>query len=178
MGASSGRIDSLVLMTWLCVTLHGSTAIGQLRVPKTPQPDSAKKQIGMPILDKIELSVDSAATGDALKLQQEIASQFARQSFCPPERMKEYAWVEPRPPDGRIGLWLTGWWGIIEKTTKTQDGCLVRVTVEPRFANGGHAVRRISDGSYCEVYRFVDGALVFLEAVAPPNGGRPLVITW
>ena len=68
---------------------------------------------------------------DALKLQQEIAAQFSRQSLCPEARIKEFAWVEPTPQPGRISSGIYGWYGRIEKTTKTSDGWLVDVVGAP-----------------------------------------------
>jgi hypothetical protein len=145
---------------------------------KATQPPRAQEQLTSTGLDRLQISVDPAGTRIPQRLQQQIVRQFSRQSFCPPERRNEYAWVEPKPADGKIGLWLTVWRGIIENVTETSDGLLVKVSVWPRFANGGHPVRRIKDGAYEEVYRLSDGRLQFQHAIFPKNPGRPLAVTW
>lgn len=175
-----GRSTAMLgLFAWICALAQGSTTLGQTPFAhKDARSWKPRARPATPVLDRIRISVDPPATGSPLKLQHEIALQFSRQSFDPPERRKEYAWVDPRPADGKIGLWLTGWWGVIETVTKSSDGWLVRISVWPDFANGGHAVRRMEDGRYAEVYQFVDGRLHFQEAILPKNPGRPLGVTW
>ena len=179
MRTSFQQVALLGLLAGICVLTQGSAAMGQLLGRRNPQPRAKPPtHLEIPVLDKIKISVDPKATGDALRLQQEIALQFSRQSFYPQERRREYAWIEPRPADGRMGLWLNGWLGNLEKVTKTSDGWLVRVVVWPRFANGGHASRVIENGLYIEEYSYIDGVLAFEQAIAPKYPGRPLGVTW
>ncbi|WP_406698395.1 hypothetical protein V5E97_05985 [Singulisphaera sp. Ch08] len=169
------------VLAGLCVLTQGSAAMGQGQLLGRRPPQSATNpptHLGEPILDKIAISVAPNATGDALKLQQQIAEKFARQSFCPQQRKREYAWIAPRPDDGRLGLWLYGWSGNIADMTKTSDGWLVRIVVWPRFANGGHPSRRIENGLYAEEYQYIDGKLSFQQAILPKNPELPLCVTW
>lgn len=179
MRKSFQQVALLGLLAGMCELTQGNAAMGQLFGRRNPQPPAKPPtHLERPVLDKLEVSVDPKATGDALKLQQEIARQFSRQSFYPQERKREYAWIAPRPADGRMGLWLSGWRGNIERVTKTSDGWLVRVVVWPRFANGGHPIRRIENGLYIEEYRYNDDVLNFRQAIEPSNPGRPLGVTW
>jgi hypothetical protein len=131
-------------------------------------------------LNRIDVVVDPEKLGEtvrALTLRQAIARQFATQDLCPQERMMYFASLKAKPPGSGMGLWLVGWWGVIEQITPDPDGWLVRVVVEPQLENGGTVVHRIED-TYSEVYRYSAGALRFVRASVPPKSPRSPVITF
>lgn len=181
MRRSIRKVPLLGLLAGICTLATEPSARGQQLIlgRRLPQPSARPTtQLPVPVLDRIKIDEKPEARGDGLKLRHELAEQFSRQSFDLQERRREYAWIAPRPADGRMGFWLSGWTGSIETMTKTDNGWLVRVAVWPCIANGGHPVRRVVDGLYLEEYVYHEGRLAFQRAIAPKYPGRPLCVTW
>ncbi len=169
----------LVFLAVTCASLQGSVA-GEFFKRRMNDRSPAKRptHLGHPKLDTMKVSVEKGAKGEDLKVQQEIVELFSRQSFYPKERRSEYAWIEQRPADGLIGLWLNGWKGTIEDLTKTSDGWIVKVSVWPTFANDGHAYRHLKNGIYTEEYKLSNNSLSFVKAHEPKNPGQPIGVSW
>jgi hypothetical protein len=171
------RMAVLGSLVAISVLMQSHVATAQMqRTPQIPRRLSHPNP-DQPVIDRIEIISYRPATGDRLKSQQEIALQFSRQSLCPEERIKEFAWVTPTPERGRISSGIYGWFGGIEKMTRTLDGWLVSVAVHPRLTNGGTAIYQNGD-QYVETYEYSAGSLRFLKANVPPPGGRPRPVTW
>jgi hypothetical protein len=178
----SRRLCSVVAL--LLAFTHSPGALAQLLgnrqrpLPSNPRSSTENKR-GVPSLSRlaITVSVSTRDTKDTVELHRSIADQFARQDLCPKERLSHYSWIDKTPGRTSKSPLLSGWFGAIEKVTKTPDGWLVRVTVEPRLANGGTVVHSAED-RYIETYKLTNGSLRFVESIGPAGVNRPHVITF
>jgi hypothetical protein len=171
------RMRVLGFLAGISVLMQVDVATAQTLRTRPIPPKPSVPNPAQPVLDRIKITCDSARSEYALKLQQEIAAQFARQSLCPEARIKEFAWVTPKPEPVQISSGIYGWTGRIEKTTRTLDGWLVNVAVFPRLTNGATAIYYHNE-LYIENYEYTAGSLRFLNANEPPPGGRPRGMTW
>jgi hypothetical protein len=96
------------------------------------------------------------ATGQELRLQQEIGAVLSRLDLIPSQRLAHCAWLADFP-----FIILTGWHGTITRTEVVQEGVRVTMEIYPMHTAGG-GIAAVDDPSI-ETYLYSGGQVRFLD---------------
>ena len=118
-----------------------------------------------------EVVVNPKLNGAALRLHEEVAKAFTRQSPQPRERSSHFQWIDAHGPRLSIASWQCRLQGVEKRDGK--DGWIVTVVVAPVLNVGGAAA---PGDVFSERYIFTHGTFRFVDGNGPATPHR--VITF
>ncbi len=150
------------MIIWRCGLVALSLLIGA--TPLAVKGDPSKPR-------QTEVVVDPKRKGAALRLHEEVAKAFTRQSPQPKERSSHFQWIDAHRPRLSIASWQCRLQGVEKRDGK--DGWIVTVVVAPVLNVGGAAAPL---DQFSERYILTSGTFRFVDGNGPSTPHR--VITF